>query len=89
MTASELSPGFQFVADSQAVAVIREHLGSPATEFDSFFVSVSVPGGHYTEVWGMFGIVPWSHRNVHRIVLRTSRQRNPRATNDRPGPVGA
>src|ERR1700751_6159038 len=86
MTVSELSPGFQFIADSQAVAVIREHLGGPATESDSFFVTVSAPGGPSTELWGMLGIPPWSHRNLHGIVLPPSCPTNARASNASHGP---
>ena len=68
MTVSELDPKLAFVSDSQDVAAIRDHCGLTLTDnqFDSFFVDIA--DGDYTEVWGMFGIVPRNDKNVYRVV---------------------
>lgn len=67
MTVSELNPELQFISDSQDVQPIREHLGLtlPDNQFDSFFAGQK--DGDYSEVWGMFGIVPYNERAVYRV----------------------
>jgi hypothetical protein len=68
MTVQELSDDLIFVCDSQEIAAIRtwQRLILPDNNFDSFFVRVGE--GEYTEVWGMFGIVPYNTRNVYRVL---------------------
>jgi hypothetical protein len=65
MTVDEIDPRLQFVSDSQDVAAIREAQGLilKDNQFDSFFVNHD-----YTEIWGMFGIVPWHDRRVYRVL---------------------
>jgi hypothetical protein len=69
ITVKELPSHLEFVSDSQDVQAIREdfsltHLPSNQ-QFDSFFVGTA--DGDYTEVWGMFGIVPYNDRHVYAV----------------------
>jgi len=56
----------QFVSDSQDVEPIKEHIGEAAEGYDSFFVAQQ--NGDYTEVWGMYGIIPRLGKLVSRLV---------------------
>lgn len=60
------APEWVFVSDSQDARAVKENLGSIADEFDSFFVKVG--DGDYLEVWGIFGSVPYTHKNSYRIL---------------------
>jgi len=55
-----------FVSDSQDINPIKEVFGSPASEFDSFFVRAE--NGEYTEVYGMEGLVPTLDRELGVIL---------------------
>ena len=45
--------------------VIEDRVGNVAGQFDSFFVQTNK--GEYSEVWGMYGTVPWKLKSVYRI----------------------
>lgn len=62
----ELGPHLAFISDSQDVKAIRESCGL-LLPFDSFFVATD--NGEYTEVWGMFGIVPFDNRSVYPVLF--------------------
>ena len=62
MTVADIDPKLQFVSDSQDVDPIREF----APEYDSFFVDIA--DGEYTEVWGMYGVIPWNEKQVYRVL---------------------
>lgn len=66
MTVSELNPELIFVLDSQDVKSVKEYVGESAREYDSFFVGQRE--GEYTEVWGMFGILPYLNRIVYPVL---------------------
>jgi hypothetical protein len=68
MTVREIDPKLQFISDSQDVEAIRESCGLTLADnqFDSFFVDTQ--DGDYTEVWGMFGIIPRDEKPVYRVL---------------------
>ena len=69
---------FHFVSDSQAVEMVREDaleipkwgegigctLCHPAP-FDAFFVKLA--DGDYAEIWGIYGTVPYLHKEAYRV----------------------
>jgi len=55
-----------FFVDSQDADFIKEHIGEKAEEFDGFFAKSE--DGDFTEVWGMYNIVPWLEKSIFRIV---------------------
>ena len=71
MTVKDLAPDLMFVSDSQDVGPINEMFGYP--EFDSYFVRVE--DGDYTEVYGMYGIVPHLSKEVEVMRYRPGAQR--------------
>jgi len=56
----------QFISDSQDTAAVKQHLGSVAGEYDSFFVKIT--DGDYVEAWGMCGIIPRLSKLVSKLV---------------------
>ena len=60
---SREKPYLQFTTDDSDV--IENHVGDVANPFESFFVQTE--DGKYSEVWGMYGIVPENVRPVYRI----------------------
>ena len=44
---------------------IQDHVGGAANRFDSFFVQTE--DGEYSEIWGMYGVVPRNIKSVYRI----------------------
>jgi hypothetical protein len=67
MTVQEIDSSLIFVSDSQDVQDVKESVRtSDSAEFDAFFVGVK--DGDYTEVWGMYGIVPYNYKNVYRVL---------------------
>lgn len=54
----------QFISDSQDVQAIKE-LIPDAKPYDSFFVKVEE--GDYTEVYGMYGIVPYFYKFLEKL----------------------
>jgi hypothetical protein len=59
--------GLIFVSDSQEVRTVKEHLPRHAQDYDSYFVAVDE--GEYTEVYGMFGTVPYIAKEVYPVDL--------------------
>lgn len=53
------------MSDSQDVAPIKCAIKG-ADEFDSFFVKTG--DGEYLEIWGICGIIPYTHKNAYRIL---------------------
>lgn len=65
MQVKDLPQDLVFVVDSRGI----EHTQSrfmEANEYDSFFVRTA--NGEYTQVWGMYGIVPEVNRRVYQIL---------------------
>jgi hypothetical protein len=56
----------QFVSDSQDVNSVKENL-LMAGDYDSFFVGICE--GDYTEVYGMYGIVPYLEKDVYPLTI--------------------
>lgn len=55
----------QFISDSQEVELIKHDLDIEEKEFNSFFVLVE--NGDYSEVYGMFGIIPYTDNTVYKV----------------------
>jgi len=55
-----------FTCDSQDVKFIKEYIGVNSEIFDSFFVKQV--DGDYTEIFGIFGIVPYLEKEIFPII---------------------
>ena len=56
-----------FLSDSQETQAIKDHLGGTLVqEYDSFFVKIVK--GDYSEVWGMYGIIPFEAKYAYRLI---------------------
>ena len=44
---------------------IKEYIGEKAQEYDTFFVKVE--NGDYSEIYGMYGIIPNLYKKLYRI----------------------
>ena len=61
----EKKPDLVFVNDLQDVNFIKEYIGKKAVEFDSFFVNIL--DGDYSEIYGIFGSIPYLEKEVYKI----------------------
>ena len=55
----------QFISDSQEVELIKSDLDIKQEEYNSFFVYVE--NGDYSEVYGMYGIIPLLENYVYKV----------------------
>lgn len=55
-----------FVCDSQDVAAIKSGLPKSQQVYDSYFALIG--DGEYTELYGMFGTVPWHTRQIYQLI---------------------
>jgi len=55
-----------FLCDSQDVKFVKDYIGIEAEDFDSFFVKIE--DGDYTEIFGIFGIVPYLEKEIFQII---------------------
>jgi len=51
-----------FISDSQDVSELRRQTG---TDYDSYFIRVG--DGEYTQIYGMYGIVPYLEKRVYEV----------------------
>lgn len=66
-TVFKLAQDLQFISDSQGIEYVQQYFANieGINDYDSFFVKVE--DSEYVEVWGMYGIIPYSNYNVFRI----------------------
>ena len=55
-----------FLCDSQDVKFVKDYIGIEAEDFDSFFVKIE--DGDYTEIFRIFGIVPYLEKEIFQII---------------------
>ena len=56
----------QFISDSQDVEFLKDYIGGrKIKEFDSFFVAID--GGDYSEIYGIYGIVPLLSKTAYKL----------------------
>jgi hypothetical protein len=63
-TVFKLSQDLQFISDSQDVESVQQQF-KDTEDYDSFFIKIE--DGEYKEVWGMYGIIPYSNYEAFRI----------------------
>jgi len=55
-----------FVSDNQDIKFIKDFISETKKDYDSFFVKIE--NGDYTEIYGIYGIIPYLSKKVYQII---------------------